>query len=109
METYYAVEINQPITFECAIKAGRLIEYYLDFFRWENDGSQLDPDDSRFSISFINFSLTINNAQLSDESMAYQCRVTVDNPFTSRVDDWPKQSELITLGVYGKLHEVATI
>ena len=100
MRTYYAVEAGQPVTMQCAISPGKLIQRYTCV--WRNATSLLIHGDTSYPISYEDFSLTIVRATLSDAGRDWHCRVIVDNPQTSQINDWHLESNSITLVVYSE-------
>lgn len=99
MQTYYAVEAGQPVTMQCAIHPGKLIQRYTCIWRNTSLPISVGPN---YSISYDDFSLTILHTTLSDAGTDWSCHVTVDNPQTRRIDDWHLDSNSLTLVVYGK-------
>ena len=99
VQTYYAVEAGQPVTMQCAISPGKLIQRYTCIWRNTSLPISVGPN---YSISYDDFSLTILHTTLSDAGTDWSCHVTVDNPQTRRIDDWHLDSNSLTLVVYGK-------
>ena len=103
VQTYYAVEAGQPVTMQCAIRPGKLIQRYTCI--WRNAATQLvHAGNTNYPISYADFSLTIMHTTQRDTGTDWHCRVTVDNPQTSHTHDWILESNSITLVVYGKYY-----
>ena len=91
---------------------GRLREYYS--VRWWNGSVQLpalSPPPLSGYVLHENFSLTINDIQLSDSSTSYRCTVTIDDPQVPGTNDQVYDSDrlgTITVRVYGKLNHGPT-
>ena len=101
VQTCYAVEVGQPVTIQCTISPGKLIQRYICV--WRNASSFLiHAGNTNYPISYADFSLTILHTTQSDAGTDWHCRVIVDNPQTSYTDDWILESNSITLVVYGK-------
>ena len=101
MQTYYAVEAGQPVTMQCAIKPGKLIQRYQ--CTWRNASLLIRVGQNpNYYINFGDFSLTVMHTTLSDAGTDWRCRVIVNNTLTSRADDWTLDSNSITLVVYGQ-------
>ena len=82
VQTYYAVEVGQPVTMQCAISPGKLIQRYTCV--WRNSASPfISVGNTNYPISYEDFSLTIIHATLSNAGTDWHCHVTVDNPQTS--------------------------
>lgn len=88
---------------------GRLRQYYS--VRWWNGSVPLAASSSPAQLSDYqlheNFSLTINDIQLSDSSTNYHCMVTIDDPQAPGTNDQVYRSNrlgTITVTVYGKLN-----
>ena len=101
MQTYYAVEAGQPVTMQCAISPGKLIQRYMCVWR-KAASLPIRVSDTNYLISYENFSLTVVRTTLSDAGTDWRCRVIVDNPQTSHIDDWHLESNSIELVVYGE-------
>ena len=101
MQTYYAVEAGQPVTKQCDIRPGKLIQRYICVWR-KAASLPIHVGNSNYSISYEDFSLTVVHTTLSDAGRNWHCRVIVDNPQTSRADDWTPETSSITLVVYGE-------
>ena len=84
---------------------GRLSQYYS--VTWWNGNLTIAKSNThdvlpRYQLH-DNFSLTINNTELSDSSTSYRCSVTIDDPHISGTENIGyNQLDLITVMVYGK-------
>ena len=99
----YAFQEGRPATIDCQIMPGRLSQNYN--VRWLKDNVTIatsSPHDVLAGYQLHdNFSLTINNTELSDSSTNYHCRVTIDDPQISGTQN-VVYNQVITLMVYGK-------
>ena len=102
VQTYYAVEAGQPVTMQCAVRPGKLIQRYTCV--WRNAATQLiHAGNTNYPISYEDFSLTIVHTTLSNGG-TWHCDVIVDNPQTTHTDDWSLESNSITLVVYSEYY-----
>ena len=93
-------------TINCRIMPGKLRQFYS--VTWNKDNLVLVSSDKPMRLKYQlndNFSLTINNIELSDNSTTYWCTVTIDDPqipgsVSDKVYD-QRQLGNISVTVYG--------
>ena len=105
----YAFQAGQPATIDCRVMPGRLSQYYR--VTWWNGNLTIATSNPHSVLPGYqlhdNFSLTINDIQLSDSSTSYRCSVIIDDPRISGTtgDFFYNRHQLgsISVAVYGKL------
>jgi len=103
---FFEAAVMATGTINCRIMPGKLSQYYS--VTWNKDNlvlvSSAEPMRLKYQLN-DNFSLTINNIELSDNSTTYWCTVTIDDPQTpgSVSDEVYDQGQLgnISVKVYG--------
>ena len=109
----YVFQAGRPDTINCRVKPGRLSQYYS--VTWWNGSSTIARSNPHSELLrdvlpgyqlHDNFSLTINDVQLSDSSTSYRCSVTINDPQIrgTSMDIVYDRNQLgnITVVVYGK-------
>ena len=100
----YAIQAGSPATIDCQIMPGRLHQYYsVSWWKGNLSIAKSNPHsvDEGYQLH-DNFSLTINDVQLSDSSSNYRCSVTINDPRTTNVVF--EQLGNITVMLYGTSH-----
>ena len=101
----YTIQAGSPVTIDCQIMPGRLSQNYS--VTWMKGGVTIATSISNNVLRGYqlhdNFSLTINNTELSNSSINYRCSVIIDDPQRSGTQNVVyNQLGLITVLVYGK-------
>ena len=103
----YAVQEGHPATIDCRVMPGRLRQYYSVTW-WKGNLTIAKSNPRSVDAGYYlhdNFSLTINDVQLSDSSSKYRCSVTINDPqILSGTTNVVYEQLSITMMVYGMSH-----
>lgn len=76
----YTVDVGASVTLPCAYDTPGILthRYHVDWYRGMEQ-VMVDANARRYTVSDVDFSLTIHNATIADASRAYFCELRVEN------------------------------